>query len=415
MVLENALVKLFSPSKRSVGTPISGVSSFFGFSGFRTSATPVSQNQALTLSAFYNGVEILTNDIALPSKQIYKKDGAKREAVHNHPVKYLISKKPNQYMTAFMFHKMLGQYAILKGNGYALTERNPVTAAIKSLQLITEPVTVLVHNAQLFYKVKYKDGYKIYSSDDILHIPGFSFNGIVGIGVVQQAAQSLGVALKAQDYSADYYDSKGLGSGYIKTDKNLEPTAKTSLSTAFSNVLSNQNKWSVPVLDEGMSFHPIQITASEAQFLLTSKHGISEVARWLNIPSYKLKDLDNANRNNMEVQEIQHKQDSVLPWVTKFEQEYNAKLFTEKEKQTHFVKFNLNTIMRADIKSQAEYFSKMGQLGVLDRNEIRALLDYNPKDGLSEALTPVNTQTMEQVFAKLKLIEEQIKSVNNGN
>ena len=412
MVLENALVNLF-PSIRSSETISNGFGNFFGFSSFSNSKTaiaPVTQNSSLTLSAFYNGIEILTNDIALPTKSVYKKDGDNRQSLSNHPVNYLIAKRPNQYMTSFMFHKMMGQFAILKGNAYALIERNKHTAKPIAFQLITQPVKVVIHNAKLFYTVKYKDKSVTYPSDDILHIPGFSYNGITGISVIQHAARSLGVALAAQDYSSEYYNSKGLGSGFIKSDNSLDSPAKERLSKGFSDILSANNLWSVPVLDEGMSFHPIQITAAEAQFLLTSKHGVSEVARWLNIPPHKLKLISDSNHSITEIGEIIHNQDSVLPWVTKFEQEYNAKLFTEKEKSDHFVKFNMNILMRADIKSQAEYFSKMIFNGVMTRNEVRALLDLNGLDGLSQPLTPVNAQLMEQITAKLNLINEQIKS-----
>ena len=412
MVLENALVNLF-PSIRSSETISNGLGNFFGFSTFSNSKTaiaPVTQNSSLTLSAFYNGIEILTNDIALPTKSVYKKDGDNRQSLSNHPVNYLIAKRPNQYMTSFMFHKMMGQFAILKGNAYALIERNKHTAKPIAFQLITQPVKVVIHNAKLFYTVKYKDKSVTYPSDDIIHIPGFSYNGITGISVIQHAARSLGVALAAQDYSSEYYNSKGLGSGFIKSDNSLDSPAKERLSKGFSDILSASKLWSVPVLDEGMSFHPIQITAAEAQFLLTSKHGVSEVARWLNIPPHKLKLISDSNHSITEIGEIIHNQDSVLPWVTKFEQEYNAKLFTEKEKSDHFVKFNMNILMRADIKSQAEYFTKMIFNGGMTRNEVRALLDLNGLDGLSQPLTPVNAQLMEQITAKLNLINEQIKS-----
>jgi len=409
-IIQNALTNLLPAKKRSE-TLVTGVSNFLGFSAFgsQKQTLNVTPSKALTLSAFYNGIEILTNDIALPSKSVYKKDGKNREVVSDHPANYLISKRPNQYMTSFMFHKMMAQFAILKGNAYVLIERNKITAAPIAYQLIVQPVKVVVSNAQLYYKVKHKHKTVTYDATDIIHIPGFSLNGITGIGIVTFAAHSLGVSLSAQNYSSEYYQSKGLGSGYIKSDKEINGDAKTEIGNAFSDILSTNDPWKVPVLDEGMSFHPIQITAAEAQFLATSKHGIEEVARWLNIPPHKLKSLSDSNHSITEIGEIIHNQDSVLPWVTKFEQEYDAKIFTEKEKHTHFVKFNMNTLMRADIKSQAEYFSKMVFNGVMDRNEVRALLDMNAKEGLSQPLTPVNTQIMDMVLANLKKIENENK------
>jgi len=406
-IVENTLVSLFSPSLRSAKTLSQGFGGFFGANITTTSATPTT---ALTLSAFYNGIEILTNDIALPSKAVYKKTKDHREKVSNHPVNYLISNKPNQYMTSFMYHKMLAQYAILKGNGYAYIERNAYTNTAKAYQLITTPVKVVVSDNELYYTFKFNGKTITCHSDDMIHIPGFSINGITGVGIVTLAAQSLGVSLSAQGFSSDYYNSMGMGSGYISTTHKMSPDAKSNIGNAFSAVLSNSDKWRVPVLDEGMDFHPIQITAQEAQFLATSKHGIGEVARWLNIPPHKLKLLDNTNNSITENLEIMHNQDSVLPWVTKFEQEYNAKLFTEAEKKSYFVKYNLNVLMRADSQAQSTYFTQMILNGSMTRNEVRGILDLNPIDGLDQPLTPVNAQIMEMIDANLKLKQKEIKS-----
>ena len=76
-----------------------------------------------------------------------------------------------------------------------------------------------------------------------------------------------------------------------------------------------------------------------------------------------------------------------------------------------YVKFNINVLLRADIKSQAEFLNKMVFTGILDRNEARALMDRNPREGLSEPLTPVNAQMMDQINAKLELMQKQIKDV----
>ena len=91
-----------------------------------------------------------------------------------------------------------------------------------------------------------------------------------------------------------------------------------------------------------------------------------------------------------------------MPWVIKFQQEYDAKLFTKQElQQGIYIKFNTESLLSADKKTQAEYWSKMILAGVYTRNEVRAMLERNPLKGLDQPLTPVNTQTMDQIDAKL--------------
>jgi hypothetical protein len=56
---------------------------------------------------------------------------------------------------------------------------------------------------------------------------------------------------------------------------------------------------------------------------------------------------------------------------------------------------------------QADTWSKLIHAGVYTRNEIRALLEQNPLEGLDEPLTPVNTQLMEQIMLNMKALKTQ--------
>lgn len=363
--------------------------------GFPTSKIPATQTTSLTLSAFYNGIDLLTNSIAQPPRGVYYNDGSNKFSDKAHPVHKLISKKPNPLMTSFMFHKVMATYAILKGNGYALIIRNQYNGNIIELRLLdSDHVNVYLYDNQLYYKVKGMD--RLLTSDEIIHIPGFSFNGVTGISVIKHAANSLGIALDVQAYGGDVYQKKGMGYGIIESDKQLLPTAKTAISTAVTNSLSSGDSFKVPVLDEGMKYKVINITPQEAEFLANYKHGVTEVARWLNIPPHKLKDLERSTNNNIEHQSIEYTSDSVSPWILRFEQEYDAKLFNDTE-MNHYVKFNLSYLLRSDTTATANYLTKLVSLGVMTRNEAREKLELNQLDGLSEPLTPVNTWTPEQI------------------
>jgi HK97 family phage portal protein len=408
-MLQAALQKEFSKTNPQV---ISSGEGFLGFFGRNTKGgIAVNQSTSLTLSAFYNGIELITNDFAkLPKHIIQKKDGD-RLTREDHELSYLISTRPNGYMTAFSFDKIMLQYAILKGNAYAIIIRNEFTQKVTALEVINQdktPVEVLKSNSRLFYKI---DG-ELYSDYEILHVPGFSLNGITGISVVQMAAHSLGVSLSSQEFSSDYYNSKGEGIAVVTTQKPLDVDGKNRYAGGLRKHLEEKGPHKVAVLDEMGSFQYISLTPQESQFLLTNKYGVLEVARWLNLPPHKLKALENATFSNIEHQEIQHVSDSILPWSLKFQNEYDVKLFTSKEKRQGFqVKFNTGSLIRADLQAQAEYFSKMIHAGVMTRNEVRLLLELNKLEGLNEPLTPVNTQTLEQIDLKLKELKNKIEDV----
>jgi len=401
--LATALAPFFVQQNTSTPTTIG--TGFGLFSGVTQTATPVTANTALTLSAFYNGIEIITNDYAKLPKAVFRKTDNGRFKQSSHPVNYLISKRPNNLMTAFNFDKMMLQYAVLKGNAYAQIVRNNTGTPV-SLQLINQdqhPVEVVEYNAKLFYKV---DG-TVIAAEDMLHIPGFSFNGITGVSVITHAANSLGINLSAKEFAIDYYDQKGVGTGVVTAATKMDNDAKTRLGEALANAFSTKKNWQIPIIDEASKFQHIKITPQESQFLLTNKDGLGEVARFLNIPLHKLKSLDNVNNSITENLEIQHGQDSILPWVRKFEQEYDAKLFNAREiKQNYYTKVNINALLRADTKTKTDYLTKGIFSGWLTRNEARALEEMNPLEGLDEPLTPVNTQTQEQIESKISADEK---------
>lgn len=382
------------------------LSGFFGggFGAATKSKTPVNNNSALTLSAFYNGITILCNDYAKLPKHVVQHINGDINRLSAHSADYLINERPNQYMNAFGFDTILLKCAILKGNGYAEIVRSRFTGKIESLQYINEndtPVIVKKFENQLFYHFDNR----ILASADILHYRSlYSDNGITGIGVVSYAAKSLGVALSSQEFAEEYYASKGIGTGVVTTTKNMDPDAKKRYGDALSNTLSNANPFKVAVVDEGGSFQHIKLSPQESMFLETNKQAIGEVARWLNIPTYKLKDTENQNNSNMENQSISHVSDSILPWAIINQQEYNAKLFTQSERKQGFrTRFNTESLLQSDKKTQMAWFIGMIYSGAMTRNEVRVYMGLNKLPGLDEPLTPVNMQTMEQIQKSLKL------------
>jgi HK97 family phage portal protein len=383
-------------------------SSYFSWLGGATTkqGTPVSSASAKTLSAFYNAITILCNDYAKLPKYVIKKDGEDREKATSHPVNKLVAKRPNAFMSAFNYDSIMMQCAILKGNAYSEIKRN-ASGVVVSREYINEtdtPVIVKKWQGKLYYEF---DG-KVLEGKDIEHVIGFSENGITGVGVVTYAAKSLGVALSSQEFAEEYYASRGIGMAVLTSATKMDPDAKKRYGDAIQSRLNSSENFKVSVIDEAGSFQHIKLTPQESMFLETNKLAVQEVARWLNIPTHKLKDTENSNYSNMESQNIDHVSNSMLPWSMKFRQEQDYKLFSNAEKAKGFqIKHNTSSLLEADKKTQAAFLSTMIYAGVYTRNEVRALFDLNNIDGLSEPLTAVNMHTKEQIDANIKKLTDE--------
>lgn len=390
--------------KRSENASQINPGGFFGMSGLlSTTASVATPTSALTIAAFFNGVEQISNDIAKLPKGVYIKDGENRIKDSENPINYLLNTSPNDLMTAFDFWKIIPISVILRGNGYAEIVKNSQTG-LEEAYIFHPPqdVKVFKQGNKLFYDVKGR----IISGENMLHFKGFSFDGLSGIGVIQFAALQMGIALDAQAYAQDIYKDRGLGYGVIETDKPVDPSNKKLIEEGFATKMSGKNKFKVPMLDEGMKYKGISITPAEAEFLATKKDAVLECCRWLNIAPHKVKDLSAGTYSNIYQQSIEHVQDSIMPWTVRIEQEVNKKSFAIDSNK--LFKVNVNALLRGDLESKRNYYTAMVYAGIMTRNEVRALEEMNGIEGLSEPLQPVNMQA-------LSVAMELQKQQTNGN
>jgi len=286
---------------------------------------------------------------------VYQQNGENKNKLKTHPAHNPIAKTANCNLTSFHFHRVMVLTAILRGNAIAVINRNKVSGKLDQENDFTfihpdHIDDIRMIDGQLWFYTK--NG--IFNNNEVIHIKGFSTNGYAGTSVLKYAATNLNAEKTAEDFAQTNYEAKGFGLGIIKTEKQLEPKRKTALSAGMENRLGKGGAFNVGVLDEGIDFMPINVNAKEAELIDWKKISIEDIARWLNIGPHKLKHLDKLNYSSIEQQSIDHLSDSILPWVMQFENEYDTKLFSKKEKETLYIKFNINALLRIDAKSRAE-------------------------------------------------------------
>jgi len=384
---------------------------FGGLFGFG-SGTLANGKSALTLSAFYNGVDSISNDVAMLPMGVYKKEGENRLPFPEHPAHLLISLQPNAMMVAYDFWKLLVLRMIIKGNGYAIIVRNASTGRMQEL-LPVENSDVQV------YKDKNKLTYYIkgvgFDSNDILHLKGFSLDGICGIGIITFAAHQMGVDLSAQAYAGDVYENRGLSYGIVTSDKSpLKGEQRLAVIDGVRSAFNNMGRHKVGYLDDNMKYQQVSVTPAEAQFLESRKMGVIEMARWLNLPPHKLKDLSNANYSNIYQQSIEYVQYTMFRYLRPIAQECRVKFFSQKEIPYCYVYSNEKFLLRGDLDQKRLFYAAMIQQKIMNPNEIRALEELNAYDGGDQFLQAVNMMDTEQVNLAKQKAQAEIDKINNS-
>ncbi|HET8885227.1 MAG TPA: phage portal protein [Salinimicrobium sp.] len=375
-IFTRAVAQIVAPQKRSAGSS-TGWTSFFPFK-LTEAGKSVNTNSALTISAFYCAVNTIANSIALLPMSVYKKDGKTRMHSADHAADYLLYREPNSYMTAFTFKFIMAVAVLMRGNAYALIVRDNSGNISAYQYLDPDQVSVVDYQGQLYYKFKGQT----FSASEIIHIPGFSTDGICGKSIIEHAADNLGVSLTAQKFGSDSLTDRGISQGVLESELTVKVEKKKEISAAFSSAMSSGQKHRAPLLDEGMKYKPITLSPKDAQFIETYANGIADIARWFSMPLHKLHVSGEGGYNYLVQMSIEYLQTAVMPLGEKFKQEFERKSFTPSERKIGvYIHINYSKLLQADPKSRAQFYKDQYYLGAISANEIRELEDRNPRDG----------------------------------
>jgi len=389
---------LLGQSLRNLSSIEYNYPSIFGHFGNTDSAKKVNIDTSLTVSAFYAGINTLANSIGILPHVVQTSTDNERTPQKNHPAYQLLLNRPNNYMSAFTFKHLMTITMLLRGDSFAYITRDDNGNAISINYLDWENVTVIDYQGKLFYNYKGQ----VLNQDDVLHFKGFSFDGKTSKSVLQFAADSLGKTLNAQQYSSDALNDSGLSYGVIETEKTMKAETKEALADAFEKRLAKKSKHRSPVLDEGMNYKRITLTPDETKFIETYANGIEDIARWLNMPRHKLHIEGEGGYNALVQMEQDYLQSAVLPLTTKFKEELDFKLFSNREKNQGYNVFqDHKKLLQVDPKSRAQYYKDLFYLSSITPNEIRKLEELNPYDDGNEFFQLSNLLTKEQMAKTL--------------
>jgi len=140
------------------------------------------------------------------------------------------------------------------------------------------------------------------------------------------------------------------------------------------------------ILEEGMTFKKVGMPLNDAQFLESRTFQVVEIARWFNLPPHKLKELSKATFSNIEQQQIEFVQDTIRPWLVRWEQHTSWKLLDEGERRRLFAEFMIDALLRGDIETRNAALSTQRMNGAINANEWRAMLNMNPIPGRAGTL-----------------------------
>jgi hypothetical protein len=147
------------------------------------------------------------------------------------------------------------------------------------------------------------------------------------------------------------------------------------------------------VLEGGLDVKTLSISARDSQLLETMQQNVRAVANWFMMPPHKLGDNSRTAYNSIESENQSFLDEAVDYWLVTIEQEYNAKLLTDRQfrSDTHFFEFTRQALVRANLEARANYYQKsLGGAPWMTRDEVRSAENLNPTEGGDSIILPSN-------------------------
>lgn len=347
-----------------------------------------------TNETIFSAVSRLSNSLASLPLKLYREF-----APENTEVADLLANSPNPNMSSFDFIRTMETIRNTKGNAYAMKEYD-ARYQVKALHLLdpdrVEPV-IEADTGELWYQILGDKGtYYVHNMDiiHVKHIHGFGHKGISPLDVLRN---TIDFDRDVRKFTLDTLDSSIKASFILKFASHLSKEKKAEILENFKQFY--QENGGVLIQESGVEIDPIERNFIDSKVFEVEQITRSRVAIVYNLPLHMLGETEGINYNSMEQMGLEFVQSTMIPIVRQYEQEFNRKLLSREDRlRGLYFKFNVNALLRGDMKTRGDFYFKGVRSGLFKPNEIRAWEELPPVPGgdvlyMSRDLSPIDQRT----------------------
>ena len=385
--------------------------------GETSSGEVVNEETAMKMAAVYACIRLLSQSVAKLPLHVYNNKGGKKIKDERHAVTQLLETRPNPYMTPFDFKMTMEAHRQLYGNAYAEIQfgRDGYPKGLWILNPeLTEVVTDDKNHGRVWYTTVLPDGQSVkLKYENVLHIKNIGLTGLKGMSPIAVARETIGSQMASQKYVSKFYKNGTTAKGVLSVPGViLKPEAKKIVREEWEKMntgMTNANR--IAILDSGITYQDLTMSQADAQFIETQKLNTTDIARIYNVPPHMIADLEHATFSNIEHQSISFVKNTLQPLLVSWEQALNFQLFTPTEQKNYYCKYNVDSELRGDSKSRAEYYEIMERIGAYNIDEIR---DKEDLPALEDGLGKKHLISLNYTFLD-KLEEYQMSKGQSNN
>lgn len=370
-------------------------------SSLSAAGVSVTPELAMTLSAYFSGVTMISSDLAtLPLQTFKRRDDGGKDLVR--PIfgngidiggigglAYKLRWQPNQIQTATEFLLSMWAQFLMRGWAYAEIVPGP-SGAIEQL-LPRHPDRVQrarLPNGKLRYTLTGgPDGPRTLTQDQMFVVRDLSFDmGLTVVSRTEFGADAIGSALATQRAAAKFFKSGMTASMLATYTGDMEDEDEKALHQSISRFGAGvENSFGLMLVPDDVKISNLSINPEKAMMMESQEWGVREVARLLWLPVSKLGLKDGGGYGAQIQDALNYVISTLRPRAVTFEQAIQRDLIIAKD--TYLSEFLLAALMRGDFSQQATYLTELIRSRVIRPSEARTILNMNPDadlDRLSE-------------------------------
>lgn len=366
----------------------------------------VTPDSAMRVAAVYACVTRIAGGISTLPCNIYERtwDSSRGEyvvdQVEDAPLWWLLNEAPTAAWTGSSHWEAVTGNRTLRGDHFTEIRRNSKSGTLN--ELVPMPWGAVLPARQtldvasrLMYAVN--DGLRSrgVDQDDMLHIPGFGFDGLRGRSVISHAARNAaGNAMAMDEYAGKFFANGAHPSIAIQGTKVMSAEQIAALQETFRRKYSGlPNAHALPlVLTEGFQVAPISISAEDSQLLDARKFQVIDIARAFGVPPHMIGETSGSTSWGTGIESMGRMfvMLTLAPHLTAIEQELNKKLYRTSRR---FIAFDRDALMQGDMAAQGVFNrAALGGPGAgpgwMSVNDVRRRQKLAPMKGHDEIYMP---------------------------
>lgn len=346
----------------------------------------------LSEATYFACLKIMSESIGKLPLKMYKDTDKGVNKSDKEDMYNLLKLRPNPYMTSSIFWSTVEMNRNHYGNAYVWCRHKGVELMDLWIMPSTDVKVVIDNNGilgttnKIWYKYTDANNGKQYVFDEseVMHFKtSMTFDGVVGIPIQKILSSTLEGSLESQNFMNNLYKNGLTSKAVLEYTGDLDKNAKERLVRGFEDFASgSKNGGKIIPVPLGMKLVPLDIKLTDSQFFELKKYSALQIAAAFGIKPNQINDYDKSSYASAEAQNLAFYVDTLLYVLKQYEEEITYKLLsTNMIKDGYFFKFNVNVILRADLKTQMEALAKGVNNGIYSPDEARGYLDLPTKEG----------------------------------